>query len=172
MKTQNKIRVLLILPHTRFSRGSNHSFYRKYREAQLNRLNISTKEKIIAQIDEVLDFDFAFEVDIDQPHKLKIGNSSASEIEFIKTYRDAICYASSIPSAWGDFVSQNGKVAKYVINGRGKIFKLNFSGKLSLFFRRFLNTFLVFEVIATVVFLLVTPALLLLDFVRFKYEKR
>ncbi len=172
MKTRNKIRVLLILPHTRFSRGSNHFFYRKYQEAQLNRLNISTKEKIIAQIDEVLDFDFAFEVDIDNPHKIKIGNSSTSEIEFVKTYRDAICYASHIPSDWGNFVSRNGKIAKYVVNGRGKILDLNFSGKLSLFFRKFLNTFLVFEVLATVVFLLVTPALLLLDFARFKYEKR
>ncbi len=172
MKTQDKIKVLLILPHVKFSRYSNHSFFRKYQTAQLNRLNISTKEKIITQIDDTLDFDLAFEVDIDHPNKIKIRSSSTSEIEFIKTYRDAICYASSIPSAWGDFVSQNGKVAKYVINGRGKIFKLNFSGKLSLFVRKFLNTFLVFEVLATVVFLLVTPALLLLDFVRFKHEKR
>ena len=172
MKTQDKIKVLLILPHVKFSRDSNHSFFRKYQTAQLNRLNISTKEKIIAQIDEVLDFDFAFEVDIDNPHEIKIGNSSTSEIEFVKTYRDAICYASRIPSDWGNFVSRNGKIAKYVLNGRGKIFKLNFSGKLSLLVRKFLNTFLVFEVLATVVFLLVTPALLLLDFVRFKHEKR
>ena len=172
MKTQDKIKVLLILPHVKFSRESNHSFYRKYQAAQLNRLNISTKEKIIAQIGGALDFDFAFDVDIDHPHKIKIRSSSSSEIEFIKTYRDAICYTSSIPSVWGDFVSQNGKVAKYIINGRGKIIKLNFSGKISLFFIKFLNTFLLFEVLATVVFLLVTPALLLLDFLRFKYEKR
>jgi len=172
VKTQDKIKVLLILPHVKFSRESNLSFYRKYQAAQLSRLNISTKEKIIAQIDDALDFDFAFDVDIDHPHKIKIRSSSSSEIEFIKTYRDAICYTSSIPSVWGDFVSQNGKVAKYIINGRGKIIKLNFSGKISLFFRKFLNTFLLFEVLATVVFLLVTPALLLLDFLRFKYEKR
>ena len=172
MKTQNKVKVLLILPHIKFSRDSTSSFYRKYQAAQLNRLNISTKEKIIIQIDEDLDFDFAFEVDIDHPNKIKIGSFSTSEIEFIKTYRDAICYASSLPSVWVDFVSQNGKVAKCIINGRGKVFKSNFSRKLSLFFRQFLNTFLVFEVLATVVFLFVTPALLLLDFARFKYEKK
>lgn len=172
MKTQDKIIVLLILPHTKFSRDTNHSFYKKYRAAQLNRLNISTKEKIIAQIDDAFDFDFAIEVNIDYPHKIKIENFSTLEIEFVKTYRDAICYASSIPSAWSDFISRNGKVAKYVVNGRGKIIKLNFSGKLSLFFRQFLNTFLVFEVLATVAFLLVTPVLLFLDFARIKYEKR
>jgi hypothetical protein len=172
VKTQKKVKILLILPHVKFSRDSSHSFYRKYQTAQLNRLNISTKEKIIAQIDEDLDFDFAFEVDIDHPHKIKIGSFRTSEIEFIKTYRDAICYASSLPSVWVDFVSQNGKVSKYIINGRGKIYKYNFSGKLSLFFRKFLNSFLVFEVFATVIFLFVTPVLLLLDFARFKYEKK
>ena len=172
MKTQDKVRVLLILPHVKFSRDSTHSFYRKYQSAQLNRLNISSRDKIISQIDDKFDFDFVFEVDIDHPHKIKIRSSSTSEIEFVKTYRDAICYASSIPSVWSDFVSRNGKVAKYVINGRGKIINCNFSGKSSLFLRKFLNTFLVFEVLATLVFLLVTPVLLFLDFARTKYEKR